>query len=319
METHINLAKFWNRVIALLVDITILGIVGFLLGLTIDDFLVSIGRYGMLFGLAITLVYQSIFNSRIMNGQTIGKRILDIQVVDINGNTIELSKSFLRACVLSIPYFLNKMPLVAFAASSINIFWYGVWGSISLGVVVVYIFNKQTRQSLHDLVFGTFVATVDRNEVPVEMPAMKRTPFLIWGGLIVIVIIASILTKPWIDREFKDSLSDYSKILTVKGVRQAGIETNETTVSGHAPVKTYRVKLWVTQMPGGKLHDNKMVRDVVDTILVNQPNVDGFNTITVSLIREFNIGIASKSYTNSTSNSPEQWRSILSSDTLMPK
>src|SRR5690554_2843456 len=100
METKINIAKFWTRVWALLIDSLILGVIGYLLGLTVEDFLVSIGNYGLLFGLVITVVYQTIFNSRIGNGQTLGKRAMNIQVVDIYGDTIDLGKSFLRALIL---------------------------------------------------------------------------------------------------------------------------------------------------------------------------------------------------------------------------
>jgi len=311
METKINIAKFWTRVWALLIDSLILGVIGYLLGLTIQDFLVSIGSYGLLFGLVISVAYQTICNSKLVNGQTIGKRIMDIQVVDINGNTIDISKSFLRALLLSFPYFTAQLTIPGLSDIAIvSVIKTIVLSSIVIGVVVIYIFNKQTRQSLHDLVVGTFVATTDRNEEPATLPTMTKTPFYVFGGLVILLIGVSVFTATWKAPELKNVLSIYSKVSDIDGVLKASVVKNTKYGKGSKTL-SYEAKLWVQNLPDDKLENDKVVREVAQTILDNATSIDSFDIIAISMTREFNIGIASQRLTKTIRQTPSKWREIL--------
>lgn len=311
METTINISKFWTRVWALFIDSLILGVIGYLFGLTIQDFLVSIGNYGLLFGLAITVAYQTIGNSKVMNGQTFGKRIMNIQVVDINGNAIGLDKSFLRALLLSFPYFTANLSIPGLPdLAAISVIKTIVLASFVIGVVVIYIFNKQTRQSLHDLIVGTYVATTDRNEEPVLIPSITKTPFYIFGGLVTALIAAEIFTANWKNPELKNVLSVYSKVSETDGVLQASVVENTNYVNDSKTL-SYQAKLWVTKIPKDNIENDKVVREVVKIILNNATKIDSFDVISVSLTREFNIGIASQKSTTTISKAPSDWRQII--------
>jgi uncharacterized RDD family membrane protein YckC len=311
METKINIAKFWTRVWALLIDSLILGVIGYLLGLTIQDFLVSIGNYGLLFGLVITVVYQTICNSKIGNGQTLGKRAMDLQVVDINGDTIDIRKSFLRALILCFPYFTVNLTIPGLTdISIINIIKTIILASIVIGVVVIYIFNKQTRQSLHDLLVGTYVATTDRNEEPAIIPTMTKTPFYVFGGLVTLLIGAGVFTATWKAPELKNVLSIYSKVSDIDGVLNASVIENTNYANGSKTL-SYQAKLWVQNLPKDDLENDKIVREVVQTILDNANSIDSFDVISVSMTREFDIGIASQKSTTTISQTPSKWREIL--------
>ena len=69
------IANFWRRIGALFIDTLILGLVGFLLGLTLESTFVQIGGWGRLIGFVIALVYFGAMNSKLFNGQTIGKKV----------------------------------------------------------------------------------------------------------------------------------------------------------------------------------------------------------------------------------------------------
>ena len=311
METKINIAKFWTRVWALLIDSLILGVIGYLLGLTVQDFLVSIGNYGLLFGLVITVVYQTICNSKIGNGQTLGKRAMDLQVVDINGNTIDIRKSFLRALILCFPYFTANLTIPGLSDIAIvSVIKTILLSSVVIGVVVIYIFNKQTRQSLHDLLVGTYVATTDRNEEPAILPTMTKTPFYVFGGLVTLLIGVAIFTATWKAPELKNVLSIYSKVADIDGVLKASVVEN-TKYSNGSKTLSYEAKLWVQNLPNDKLENDKVVREVAQTILDNATNIDSFDVIAISMTREFNIGIASQKSTSTIRQTPSKWREIL--------
>jgi uncharacterized RDD family membrane protein YckC len=311
METKINIAKFWTRVWALLIDSLILGVIGYLLGLTVQDFLVSIGNYGLLFGLVITVVYQTICNSKIGNGQTLGKRAMNLQVVDINGDTINIRKSFLRALILCFPYFTTNLTIPGPTDISIvNIIKTIILASIVIGVVVIYIFNKQTRQSLHDLLVGTYVATTDRNEEPAILSTMTKTPLYIFGGLVTLLIGVAVFTATWKAPELKNVLSIYSKVSDIDGVLKASVIEN-TKYSNGSKTLSYEAKIWVQNLPNDRLENDKVIREVAQTILDNATNINSFDVIAISMTREFNIGIASQKSTNTIRQTPSKWREIL--------
>ncbi len=311
METKINISKFWTRVWALLIDSILLGIIGYILGLPFQDFLISIGNYGLLIGLIITIGYQTICNSEFLNGQTLGKRIMDIQVVDINGDTINISKSFLRALILSFPYFTYNLTIPGLSDTSIvSIVKTVVLFSIILGVVVIYIFNKQTRQSLHDLIIGTYVVKTEENEEVSIIPSITKSPFYVFGGLVILLIGVGVYSANWNKSELKNALSTYSQVSEIKGVLSASICEN-TSYFNDSKTLSYQTKLQVNILPEEKLENDKMVRETVQTILCNVSNIDNFNFIEISLNRGFNIGIASQNSSKTVSYSPLKWREIL--------
>jgi uncharacterized RDD family membrane protein YckC len=311
METKIIISKFWTRVWALLIDSIVLGIIGYLLGLTIQDFLISVGSYGFIFGLIITVAYQTICNSNLLNGQTIGKYFMKIQVVDINGDTINLGKSFLRALILSLPYFTFNLSIPGFSDTSfISIVKTFILLSIVIGVVVIYIFNRQTRQSLHDLIVGTYVVTTKENEVPVTIPTVTKTPFYVFGGLVTLLVCLAVCFMNSETPEQKNVLSIYHQVSQIDGVLSVNVGEN-TIYSNGSKTLSYETKLQVKILPDDELENDKMVRKTVQTILNNVTDINNFDVIVISLNRGFNIGIASQNSTKRVSYSPVKWREIL--------
>jgi len=77
-------SKFWPRFGAYLLDILVLGITGLILGLFLGDTFVHMGGQSMLVGFFIALLYFGLGNSAIFNGQTLGKKIVNLQVVESN-------------------------------------------------------------------------------------------------------------------------------------------------------------------------------------------------------------------------------------------
>ncbi|MGC2298183.1 MAG: RDD family protein, partial [Acidobacteriaceae bacterium] len=106
-----HLGKLWKRCVAYLVDLFIISIPAYLIALPFSEFLCRSGPWGRLIGFCIAFPYYTLFNSDIGGGRTPGKRLLFLQLVDGQGQTIPLSSSALRYTLLFAPFFLNGLAL----------------------------------------------------------------------------------------------------------------------------------------------------------------------------------------------------------------
>nr|NJM04524.1 RDD family protein [Desulfobacula sp.] len=148
------------------------------------------GGWGRAIGFPIAAIYFVILNSRIGGGQTIGKRILKIQVVDKTAELLSLPKSTLRYFVIGIPYFLNGAIVpesflypVGFYLLSLLVFGFGI------SIIYLIVFNRNNRQSLHDIIAGTYVVrkSTDSTEA---IKSIWPVHYAICGILMVLALLA---------------------------------------------------------------------------------------------------------------------------------
>ncbi len=308
-----KIAKFWSRVIALLIDTFVLGIIGFIFGLIFENFLVSIGNLGLLFGLLVSIIYFTIFDSRLLNGQTVGKRAFKIQVIKKDGGFLSIKKSLIRAIILCSPYFLINLKLPNIDSDSIiNTSISIVALTLFIGIILIYILNNSTRQTLHDFFVESYVTEKEKNEIPIEFNPIKRTPFYIYGVFITLmvgILLYNIFSESSIDDETE---SVYKKIENIDGVISAGISRNTTTFWGENKSKTesFVITLRVNELPNSysELDDSRFVQDAIELVFANVNDIDNFDLITVLLVRGFDIGIAKKHQSYKTSKTPDEWK-----------
>lgn len=314
METISSISKLWTRIGALLIDLVILAGFGLLLGLVIPNFLIRLGNYGLLFGWMIAIVYQTLFDSKLLNGQTIGKKAVNIRVVNKNGNTISIGRSFLRSLILWTPYFFLKFPVPSIFTHPVLSFIKILFlSSILLGIVIIYMFNKGTRQSLHDLIVQTFVVRTERDAVALQFPEATKSAFYIYGSLWVILagFFAIFVFQPNGNNDVAPGISQ--KIENIKGVfRSSAVDYRHFTFSDNpTTTRLFRVSLRVPKIPGGNLVNNNKVRKAIEIVLKNEKNIDQFNDISVSFVKGFDIGIAFRSNARTISESPAKWEETL--------
>jgi len=316
METNILISKFWTRIGALIIDSIILGVIGLILGLTIQDFLIRVGSYGILLGLTITVLYFTIFNSKLFNGQTIGKKAFDIQVTDKSGITLSLWKSLFRALILCVPYFLINVEFPGVSMGSAMFLVKNISCiSLALGVMIIYIFNKGNRQSLHDLIIGSYVVNIKRQDELTELPSVTKASYYVFGISVVLFTIFTIISLSLLKSKYSDLVSIQERILKIDGVLNVGVSKNTSTVYGQeeSTTKSIKAQLWVIKLPNNsdELENMKETRTAIKTILEIEPNIDQYDIISVTLIKGFNIGIASWKNSMSTQKSPAEWKSLL--------
>lgn len=316
MDTNIKIARFWTRILALIIDFTVLGTVGYILGFSTEEYMIRIGSSGILIGLTITVVYFTIFNSKLMNGKTIGKLICKIQVVDINGNTLSVVKAFYRAIILYVPYFFLNSEIFANPGDvilyTIQNF---VFFSILSGVIIIYIFNKGNRQSLHDLIIGSYVVSKERNDEFAPLPSIRKSSFYFYGGFIIFLIGISVLMISMSNNVFKDISSTYKKLSEIEGVLGVGVSKNTTTTyfNGPSTTQSFISTLMVTEIPENSSEIEKMqiVKKAINIILNSEPDISKYDIIGINLYKGFDIGIAHMNRTYFIRKSLEEWKELL--------
>src|SRR6185369_4898743 len=106
-----QIAGFWRRTTALLLDGLIIGVPAYFAGQFFVDQLIALGQSGRLIGLAVMLIYFGVGDSALRNGQSIGKHLCAIRVVGASGTPISFVRALLRTVVFAIPVFLNGVNL----------------------------------------------------------------------------------------------------------------------------------------------------------------------------------------------------------------
>jgi uncharacterized RDD family membrane protein YckC len=294
LPTEIRIAGFWQRVVAGLVDSIILGLVGVGLGAVFSDKFVQLGVWGRLVGFCITLVYFGLMNSRLFGGGTIGKHLIRTKVVRRDGTQLGVGRSMRRYILLGAPFFLNhaRIPqqmLMSWVGNLVSIVLFGVGGSI----FYLIIFNRRTRQSLHDLVVGSFVVKRDSPVAPITAA--------IWKGHIVIVVmilLASAIAPPLMSAVAKRPF--FQKLLIVQQAvqKEPGVDSvavmeavNSFTRWGGPSSRTTSIIVSVTVHE--KLDDYQpLANKIARIVLQNDPEAQQKDQIAVVVAYGWDIGIA---------------------------
>lgn len=288
------IANFWRRIGALFIDTLILGLVGFLLGLVLESAFVQIGGWGRLIGFVIALVYFGVMNSKLFDGQTIGKRLLNLRVVDSENQTISLVRSILRYIVLAIPFSLNGAQLSNEAMLSFLMYPLSliIFGGL-LSIIYLYIFNRVTRQSLHDLAVGTFV--VNANIEKQELGKVWKAHLVVVAILFVAAAIVPAFTGELAQNEpFKDMLAVQSALLKEAEITYAAVTSTTSISSVNEGSKTTTYVTAQAVLSYNNVSDVEFARRLAAIVVKNYSETMNKDALRITLTYGYDIGIWSQ-------------------------
>ncbi len=303
---------FWHRVAAFVVDAFVLGFIGYALGLAFFDTFVRLGPWGRCVGFFVALAYFVPQECGRGGGQSLGKRLLRIRVVDAAGQPLSVARGGVRFVVFGVPYFLNGAALpmnVATFAGGAPVAVLGFGGVLALGYLLV--FNRRTRQSLHDLAVGAFVVRVQASPGARLAPGLART----WGGHVAIVGVLALLAGaapllfPQLMRvPLRADLQALDLRLAAQPeLRSVNVFTLATRRYGH-DIEGVRHELLIQATIVTPLTDNvPLSTRLAGMALASYPGAAREDAISVRLARGFDIGIASSWTVDELALRPEQW------------
>ena len=183
------------RVGAFFIDGLLLGVILFALSLIFPSYFYRLGPNGRWIGFAVSVGYFAYFTSQWGKGQTVGKRVTKIQVMDEQGHLLPIRRAVVRSAALCLIYLLNRWQHPIFIGATGLMF---VGSVIVLGGVLTelysLIFNGTTRQGPHDLLARSYVIPTKRD--PYSAYKAEKAPGyhrVVLGVILLVVGVISVL------------------------------------------------------------------------------------------------------------------------------
>lgn len=259
----------------------------------------------------MALPYFAILNSKIGGGQTLGKKWMHLQVVDKDGNTIPFGSSVLRYAVLAIPYYLDEIRLPVtrtpwFISSLVSVVITGV-GAATLYLVL---FNRHTRQGVHDLAVKSYVADADMSG-PLKTKAIWKIHWVILSSLLILLFVGGGIFSNKLSRwgNFPRMLDDVRLIERMPSVQAAGVQDMYWSCLDNGEKKRILiVTIFWTGKPEAR---EAFANQVVKTILQADSTIERHDSLRVVIIRGYNLGIAHAQVSYPFEHTPAQWRVLV--------
>jgi uncharacterized RDD family membrane protein YckC len=315
-----EISGFWRRIFAFIIDLLILSVPLIILGFIFRDIAFSLGPWGRFVGYGIFFVYLTYFNSGLGGGQTIGKRIMKIAVVDSDGGYLPVSKAMLRALVLVLIGILNGWVLPILENPIVVIFSYTIIFGGGLALIYGLIFNRKTRQGIHDLIVSSYVVNTP-TKPGVVVPAIPRIHKRITYGLVVLGLVLGLAgfflqgrinptfgiieSEAWEEIDnLHTILSEDDQFYTVNVHRSIILETGTSK-----EWKDLDIEVWVKKSCS---RDQEYCDALLDQIAHTAfEKYDGINNLTgmrITLVNRFDLGLANGNLSRSAALTIENWR-----------
>jgi uncharacterized RDD family membrane protein YckC len=286
--------SIFKRLIALILDFIVLGIIGYISAIFFEDFYVSLGKYGTLIGSTVTIIYFSILQSKIGKGQTLGKKTIGAKVTNLSGEYLTVGNSFLRSFITFFPI----MNVAIFSGGKamllvVMLLLLATFSSIYL------IFINKSRRCLHDILISSVVLNQNVSEFQINELSDRSTKKIIPIGVVALLMIAGGLYQTFTENTLsqllaaKERIESYSGVITVDEVKSGTTTYN----SSNQPSKTYSsVKITVRVDDENEVSsmNSRYFDEFYKIIKTEIPESQTVDVVTITLYYGFNIGIATK-------------------------
>lgn len=316
-----QIAGFWRRLFAAFVDSLILGVPALFVGYLLFDQLSELGQNGRAIGAVISLAYFGILNSSVGGGQTLGKRMLGVRVVGASGEPIGLPRAVIRTVILLLPFYLNGFDMSAFAGlvapaesmlpavvAMVLVFGFG------LAMIYLYIFNRKTRQSLHDLFVETYVVraneggAVDVRVWPVHVAIALA---LITGGFVLPAYVGTIAKSVATDDEFAAMEAIQKDVMVLPYIRSVSVQqTRAAFISSKTNTSTTFLDVEVS-LKKRTSNADPMMKEIAGVVLKRAPDLLGNEQLRIGVAAGFDIGIARATEKKFSTGTADEWRKIV--------
>lgn len=227
----IELAGFWRRLAAFLLDALILMLVGSALGLCFGSFFRMLGPMGRIVGFFVASLYFAALDGPLGGGRTPGKRLMGLRVTGADGGTPDWMCAAVRGVLLGAVIALNGYAAEPDMKDPIDWALYALLLAV-LATAYLVAFERRRRQGLHDLAANSFVvrASSGWTEPPPASGAQRTAAGLLAVALAVVGYFGQ---KRMLETEFfKPMLAARAAVRAHVGPLPVGVTRNRLYVKG---------------------------------------------------------------------------------------
>ncbi|MCL2789270.1 MAG: RDD family protein [Desulfobulbus sp.] len=322
-QRSVALGGYWRRFGAFAIDMLLLSAVAHLMAWAFRDGFIHLGPHGRLVGGLLFLAYFLPQDSALKGGQTLGKRLLDLKVVDTKNKPPSVVRTLARTMVLAVPVFLNGY---YFACDGFAPSWWMMALSCLLSLIVfgsfaafvyLWLFNRRSKQLLHDLVTGTVVVRASSESATVVTAHVHK---IIAGVLCILGIVPALvgtnLAKQIIGQgSFPGMVAAQKEIQTLPEVTQASITEQHAFITDSTGTRE-NVVLIVTVTLNQKYDDLKPEAIRVASKAISSLKIADNMRVSVIVCYGYDLGIATSSYNMRETHTAKTWKEAASSGLL---
>jgi hypothetical protein len=240
---------------------------------------------------------------------------MHLQVVDKSGATIPFSKALGRYAVFGVPYFLSEATFpVTRTPWAVSTMAFLIISGLGGATFYLMLFNRRTRQGVHDLVAGSYVADADIVG-PLRTQPIWTMHWVILGSLLVVLSIAAGVVNSKVTKWGTSAqLSTYGQLLEdvrlIEGLE--GVEAARAQDSvGHADEQKSTVLVINVYWSGNSDDEPALARKVAGLILQHDPSAQKHDSIRIEINRGYVLGMASAHIAHVYQHTPSEWSAIL--------
>ncbi len=300
-------AGFWIRAVADTIDLAILWMFAFGLSLLFENWFVKLGERGVWLGLLVSIAYFVPSQSGFGKGQSLGKRFLGIQVLDMKGQPLSLVKSFLRYLIIAFVGYIGVFTGVVnlILSSSLNTLVDSIAGTMWLVALVgcyLLLPLHPLKRGLHDLLADSIVVYRDRFNATalasLDNPAKTKKALTTFVCVSVVIVVIGIWSFTAINKnttiaamlEIRDKLESTGKFSTTTVL-------DNTFSNNSSSTRSIVVQTFVGGSLNQKREDLKPLYDLAfQTIRDQIMDLSPYHNLRVGLRFGYNLGIR-KRYT----------------------
>lgn len=304
----ILVAGRWRRIGAFIIDSLILGLLGLVVGDMLATPLTALGPWARLVGFVIAIAYFGYTQSSKGGGQSLGMRVLGLKVIRQDGGLLNLRQATGRAAIFCAAYFFSGL---VFYLSGGNPWISGILSTplfaVYFSIVYLLLFNRRTRQSLHDLALRAYVVKTAPGPLALPVLPVWRGHAIIAGGAIIVLTVGGLLaTLPiWPNNSFISMLQLQQSVARMPGVHEVAVAVSFQQSKGvTAPI------LSVSAIIDGSVSEREaLARHIARNAMANYPDAHKLRAVTVRLSSGYDIGIAQSYRSWNYSHPPSDWQS----------
>lgn len=314
-EKKLVLASFWRRLFADFLDVVVLGAAGFVLSVPLDSLFWRLGGIGAWIGLVVTFVYSGLLQASLGQGQTLGKRLLGIQVLRLDGSYLSVPQSLLRYALLAVVSYssciiaaIGTLSPAAAASDTLRVAITMLAIASFLGCSVMVLLHPQKR-GLHDLLSGSIVVhkgTYDQQEL-MQLADPRREVRALLAVVAPVMLCLAVGVYTLADSDPQEGKSELETVQ--KELRQvAGVSRCKFTLHLSPDGAALEVKLGVDRsLIDDKQAASQKMQEVSEILFRQVHDLRDFRYVQVTLVASYNLGFYSSQVAASTRfNNPKK-------------